>query len=135
MAITSSYTRLVIQQGTSFGATFSILNEDGTTFSNLSDWEATFEIFDANGVSLYKWSSATSANVDTGLWTRLGEVIPGDDTTDFAYNGYVELPKEITSAMSDWGIGHFDFDFIDPFGHVQLRYHDEIVLEEGTTHV
>ena len=134
MAITSKFVRLVIQQGTSFGAVFSIINEDQTTYSNLSDWKASFEIFSADGMSLYKWHSATSPNIDTGLWTRHGVPISGGSTTDYAYNAYVELPKEITNTMTDWGVGHFDFDFIDPFDHVQVRFHDEIVLEEGTTH-
>lgn len=126
MAITYQYGRIVIQQGTSFGAVFPFRDPDLVTCEDFSDWSATFEIFNANGESLYKWSSETSSNVATGLWNPTG---------DFAYNCYVELPKELTATMSDWGIGHFDLDVLDPFGHAQYRVHDEIVLEEGTRHV
>lgn len=126
MAITYSYGRIVIQQGTSFGAVFPFRNPDLVTCEDFTEWSATFEIFNADGVSLHKYESTTGANVNAGLWNPTG---------DFAYNVYVELPKEITKTMNDWGIGHFDLDVLDPFGHAQYRVHDEIVLEEGTTHV
>lgn len=135
MAITHWCPRIVIQQGTSAGAVFAFRATDKVTSVNLSDWSATFEIFDANGVSLHKFDSATSANVDTGLWLGTGEPIAGPTTDMSAYTAYVEIPKAVTSSMTDWGIGHFDLDLIDPFGHVQARAHGECVLEEGTKHV
>lgn len=134
MAITYAYGRIVIQQGMSVGLTFGFVNADLITYANFSDWTATFEIFNADGLSLFKWDSTASAIVSTGLWTGDGVVVPDESFEGFAYNVYVELPKELTKTMTDWGIGHFDLDVLDPFGHAQYRVHDEIVLEEGTTH-
>ena len=134
MAIKVQYPRQTVQQGMSFFLPFSLVGDDLLTYYDLSEWTATFEIFDADNVSLHKWRSADSAYVDTGLWDKDGVPVGTSTTTEWSYNGYVEFTKELTAAMVDWGVGHFDFDFIDPFGHGQVRFQGEIVLEEGTTH-
>lgn len=126
MAISYKYKRVVIQQGMSFGMVFPFRNPDLVTCEDFSDWSATFEVFNADGNSLFKFSSEVSPNVRTGLWNPTG---------DFAYNVYVEITKEFTATLNDWGVGHFDLDVIDPFGHAQYRVHDVIILEEGTKHV
>jgi hypothetical protein len=41
---------------------------------------------------------------------------------------------EATTDLADWGEGWYQFDLIDPFGHVQRVMADTCELEEGRSH-
>lgn len=125
MAITYRPGRMTIQQGMTHADVWSFRTRDGKTQS-LAGWSATFEVFNRDGASVLKYTSAAQPGyLAVGLW---------DPSKTFPYNVYLEIPAAVTSALVDWGIGHFDLDVIDRAGHVQYRVHDECVLERGTRH-
>lgn len=49
-------------------------------------------------------------------------------------NVYLHLSKAATKALSDWGIGRYRLDLIDPFGHVQLTLEGTCCLDRGYGH-
>lgn len=63
----------------------------------------------------------------------------GNDVTlydaDWAVtNVYLHLSKAATKGLSDWGIGRYRLDLIDPFGHVQLTLSGTCCLDRGYGH-
>lgn len=64
----------------------------------------------------------TDGKVQLGRW----------DGGDFGfYNCYIGLTSSVTSGLGPWGIGVYNLDIIDGFGHVQYRVRGAIHLEEG----
>lgn len=84
------------------------------TLESLHGTAPIFETTDASGA------------IDLGLFT----------SSEFGQYGiFLYLTQAITSAMQPWGVGIYNLDIIDGFGHPQLRFEGAISLEEGTKHV
>ena len=49
-------------------------------------------------------------------------------------NIYLHLSKAATKALSNWGVGRYRLDLIDPFGHVQLTLEGTCCLDRGYGH-
>lgn len=71
--------------------------------------------------------------------TLVDPATSGNDVTvydpDWALaNIYLHLSKTATAALTDWGVGRYRFDLIDPFGHVQLTRSGTCCLDRGYGH-
>lgn len=95
---------------TGYTGTFTIYPAPAT-LESLHGAAPIYEATDANGV------------VNLGLF----------ESDEFGeYGILLYLPQNVTSALSPWGVGIYNLDVIDPFGHPQLRIQGKIVLEEGS---
>lgn len=49
-------------------------------------------------------------------------------------NVYIHMSKAATGLLSDWGVGLYQLDLLDAFGHVQARVEGTCCLERGYVH-
>lgn len=63
-----------------------------------------------------------------------GNVVKVYDPDWAVTNIYLHLSKAATKALSDWGVGRYRLDLIDPFGHVQLTLEGTCCLDRGYGH-
>ena len=125
---------MTIHQGLVFAQAFAPKYRDTLTNTliavDYTGYTGTFTIYPApatleslhNTPPIYEASSASGA-IDLGLF----------ESDEFGeYGIYLYLTQSITSAMQPWGIGIYNLDIIDEFGHPQVRIQGKIMLEEGS---
>lgn len=116
----------VIHEGLDNYLVWTLRKKDGTV-EDFTGWSATFEIFDINHISRYRYESSGGL-INVGKWS--GSTIYGD------FNVYLGLPADMTQppAMEDWGMGYFCCDIGDVMGHWSYRIKGPIAYERGSTH-
>lgn len=103
---------LVAVDYTGYSATFTIFPAPAT-LQSLHEFDPIFETTDASGA------------IQLGLF---------EDETFGEYGILLYLTQGITSAMEPWGVGVYNLDIIDEFGHPQVRFEGAIKLQEGRKH-
>lgn len=106
--------------------------EKDASVPDLTTWSATLRLYQSPVAigSIHDESPILTGSTADGR-VNLGSFDGGEFGQ---YNAYLALPSSITSNLIPWGIGSYNLDIIDPFGHVQYRVAGLIKLEEGTRH-
>lgn len=122
---------IVLHQGMDEYYPMRLAEPDGTT-PDLTEWSATLNLYrSAVAVeSIHDEPPILAGGTNDGL-VSLGLFDGGEFGP---YNAYMALVSSLTSSLIPWGIGSYNLDIIDPFGHVQYRVAGIIKLEEGTRH-
>lgn len=122
---------ITIHQGMDEYYPVRFMEPDGTVI-DLGDYTATFSLYRAPATlaSLHEHDPVLTGDTTNGR-VQLGLF----DGGEFGfYNCYIGLTSHVTSGLGPWGVGVYNLDIIDPFGHVQYRVRGAISLEEGTRH-
>lgn len=122
---------IVLHQGMDEYYPLKFMEKDGTV-NDLEGWSGTLRLY-RSPVSIQ--SIHDEPPILTGS-TDDGKVLLGlFDGGEFGqYNCYIGLTSSVTSSLGPWGVGVYNLDIIDPYGHVQYRVRGAMSLEEGAKH-